>query len=411
MTLELSLELSLVELAGGDDRPLLVVGPSLGTSVTALWSGVAELLGERFHVVGWELPGHGSGAPVTAGFTIADLAAGVLAAVDRALGPVAFGYAGDSVGGAVGLQLALDAPARLTGAAVLCTGARIGEPDGWRERAELVRSSGTPAVVEISAKRWFGPGFLDRDPATGTALLRSLQDADAESYALVCEALGGFDLRSRLGEIAVPVLAVAGSHDVATPAGSLQADAAAIPGGRFVELDGVAHLAPAEAPRAVASLLADHLAGHAADHLAGRRAGAADEAGQAAGSGTSGGAADAAAAGMAVRRQVLGDAHVDRAIARTTDHTRDFQDFITRYAWGEIWTRPGLARRDRSIAVLTALVAGRHFEELEFHLRAALTNGLTREEIVEVLLQSAVYVGVPAANTAFGVANRVLGEG
>jgi 3-oxoadipate enol-lactonase/4-carboxymuconolactone decarboxylase len=386
----MTLELSLVELAGGDERPLLVVGPSLGTSVTALWSGAAELLAERFHVVGWELPGHGTGAPVTASFTIADLAAGVVAAVDRALGAVRFGYAGDSVAGAVGLQLALDAPSRLTRVVVLCTGARIGEPDGWHQRAALVRSSGTPAVVEMSAKRWFGPGFLDRDPATGTALLRSLQDADAESYALVCEALGGFDLRSRLGEITVPVLAVGGSHDVATPAASLRADTAAIPGGRFVELDGVAHLAPAEAPRAVASLLVDHLAG---------AVGAADA------------AADAAAAGMAVRRQVLGDAHVDRAVAGTTDLTRDFQDFITRYAWGEIWTRPGLARRDRSIAVLTALVAGRHFEELEFHLRAALTNGLTRDEIVEVLLQSAVYVGVPAANTAFGVANRVLGEG
>jgi 3-oxoadipate enol-lactonase/4-carboxymuconolactone decarboxylase len=379
------MDLTLVNLAGSEGQPVLVVGPSLGTSVTALWSGVAQGLGEQFHVVGWELPGHGCGAPTTEAFTVADLAAGVVAAVDRTLGDVRFGYAGDSVAGAVGLQLALDAPARLTGAAVLCTGARIGEPAGWADRAALVRSSGTPAVVELSAKRWFGPGFLERDPATGTALLRSLQDADAESYARVCEALGGFNVRARLGEIRVPVLAVGGSADVATPAASLQADAAAIPGGRFVELDGVAHLAPAEAPRTVTSLLVDHFGGA-------RRG------------------ADASAAGMTVRRQVLGDAHVDRAIARTTDLTRDFQDFITRYAWGDIWTRPGLARRDRSIAVLTALIAGRHFEELEFHLRAALTNGLTREEIVEVLLQSAVYVGVPAANTAFGVANRVLGD-
>jgi 3-oxoadipate enol-lactonase/4-carboxymuconolactone decarboxylase len=114
---------------------------------------------------------------------------------------------------------------------------------------------------------------------------------------------------------------------------------------------------------------------------------------------------------MAVRRAVLGDDHVDRAVAGTTDVTRDFQDLITRYAWGEIWTRLGLPRRDRSIAVLTALVAGRHFEELEFHLRAALRNGLTRAEIVEVLLQSAIYVGVPAAKTAFGIAKRVLAEG
>lgn len=114
--------------------------------------------------------------------------------------------------------------------------------------------------------------------------------------------------------------------------------------------------------------------------------------------------------GMAVRREVLGDEHVDRATEGITDVTRDFQELITRYAWGGIWTRPGLDRRSRSIVVLTALVAGRHFDELEFHLRAALRNGLTRDEIVEVLLQTAVYVNVPAANSAFAVAQRVLAE-
>jgi 3-oxoadipate enol-lactonase/4-carboxymuconolactone decarboxylase len=121
------------------------------------------------------------------------------------------------------------------------------------------------------------------------------------------------------------------------------------------------------------------------------------------------GPTDDRVAGMQVRREVLGDEHVDRAVAGTTEVTADFQDFITRYAWGGVWTRPGLERRDRSIITLTALVAGRHYDELEFHLRAALTNGLTREEIVEVLLQTAVYCGVPAANSAFAVAKRVLG--
>jgi 3-oxoadipate enol-lactonase/4-carboxymuconolactone decarboxylase len=114
-------------------------------------------------------------------------------------------------------------------------------------------------------------------------------------------------------------------------------------------------------------------------------------------------------AGMRVRREVLGDAHVDRATAGITEVTRDFQELITRYAWGGIWTRPGLDRRSRSIVTLTALVAGRHYEELELHLRAALTNGLTEDEIIEVLLQTAVYCGVPAANSAFAVAREVLG--
>jgi 4-carboxymuconolactone decarboxylase len=114
--------------------------------------------------------------------------------------------------------------------------------------------------------------------------------------------------------------------------------------------------------------------------------------------------------GMRVRREVLGDEHVDRAVARTTDFTRDFQDLITRYAWGEIWTRPGLDRRTRSAVTLAALVARGHWEELAMHVRAARGNGLTEDEIKEVLLQCAIYCGVPAANHAFQVAQRALDE-
>ncbi|PUA78987.1 4-carboxymuconolactone decarboxylase [Nocardioides currus] len=115
-------------------------------------------------------------------------------------------------------------------------------------------------------------------------------------------------------------------------------------------------------------------------------------------------------AGMAVRREVLGDAHVDRATAATTDVTADFQAFITEYAWGGIWTRPGLDRRSRSMITLTALIARGHHEELAMHVRAALTNGLTVDEIKEVILQSAVYCGVPDANAAFRVAQQVLAQ-
>lgn len=112
--------------------------------------------------------------------------------------------------------------------------------------------------------------------------------------------------------------------------------------------------------------------------------------------------------GMRMRRAVLGDQYVERAIDRTTDFTRDFQDLITRYAWDEIWTRPGLDRRTRSAITLTALIALGHEEELALHVRAAVRNGLSRDEIKEVLMQSAIYCGVPAANMAFRVASRVL---
>jgi 4-carboxymuconolactone decarboxylase len=114
--------------------------------------------------------------------------------------------------------------------------------------------------------------------------------------------------------------------------------------------------------------------------------------------------------GMRIRREVLGDEHVEKSLGQATDFTRDFHEFITDYAWGRIWARPGIDRRMRSCVTLTALVAGNHLTELELHLRAALRNGLSEDEIKEILLQAAVYCGVPAANSAFAVARRVLAE-
>jgi 3-oxoadipate enol-lactonase/4-carboxymuconolactone decarboxylase len=246
-------------------------------------------------------------------------------------------------------------------------------------------------MVPGSAERWFGPGFLDRSPATASALLHALRDTDDTGYVQVCQALAGFDVRDRLNEVEVPVLAVAGSEDVATPVETLREIADGVKEGRLVVLDGVAHLAPAEEPVAVAGLIRDHVLGELAE------APAAD--------GSRGAAYDA---GMAVRREVLGDEHVDRATATATDLTRDFQQLITEYAWGGIWTRPGLDRRSRSLITLTALIARGHHEELAMHLRAARTNGLTDDEIKELILQTAIYCGVPDANTAFRIAQRVL---
>ncbi|MEH6624695.1 MAG: 4-carboxymuconolactone decarboxylase [Dietzia maris] len=385
-----------VRLGGSPALPLLVLGPSLGTSAQSLWARCAAGLTDRFEVLAWDLPGHGSNAGSAEPFTMAELAAGVLGMVDDVVAQrdtfaSTFTYAGDSVGGAVGLQLLLDAPARIDSAVLLSTGARIGEPDAWRTRAASVRASGTPSMIEGSAQRWFAPGFLEREPEIGAALLHDLRDADDEGYALVCEALAGFDVRDRLGEIEPRVLAVSGLLDVPTPPADLAAIASGVRNGRLVVLDGVAHLPPAEQPAEVAQLIRDHA-----------------NAGQAVAAPTT--VAGVRDAGMAVRRAVLGDAHVDRATAAITDLTADFQDFITQYAWGSVWTRPGLDRRSRSLITLTALVARGHHEELAMHVRAARTNGLTNDEIKELLLQTAIYCGVPDANAAYRIAQRVLDE-
>lgn len=373
-----------VHLAGQPGLPLLLCGPSLGTSVTAVWSQVADRLGDSFHVVGWELPGHGTGRPATAAFSVAELAAGVLDLVDSLTDAPAH-YAADSMGGVVGLQLLLDHPARLRSATLICTGAKIGTTKSWADRAALVRAGGTAVMVEQSAVGWFAPGFIEREPDVSAALLDSLRDVDPTSYAWTCEALGNFDVRSRLAEISTPVLAVAGAMDARTPVDLLREITDGVGRGQLVVLEDVAHIAPAEAPDAVAQLISEHAGGTRT-------------------------ITEVLDAGWKVRREVLGDTHVDRAGASTTDFTRDFQELITQYAWGSIWTRPGLDRRSRSLITLTALVARGHHEELAMHVRAARTNGLTNDQIKELLLQTAIYCGVPDANTAFRIAQQVLAE-
>jgi 3-oxoadipate enol-lactonase/4-carboxymuconolactone decarboxylase len=386
--------LSFVDFSGAAGRglPLLLLGPSLGTSARNLWGSAAQALTEQFQVIGWDLPGHGDSAP-DSGFDLVSLAKSVLAVADELVGAQggAFHYAGDSVGGAVGLQLMLDAPARVASATLLCTGARIGEASAWRERAAVVRANGTEALIDATPTRWFAPGFAERDVATAEALLGDLSKADANSYATVCDALAAFDVRDRLLEIRTPIVAVAGACDVVCPPASLRHIANGVQHGLLVALDDVAHLAPVEAPAEVARLISE-----AAQY--------------AVAAGQTRTVAQVRAAGMKVRREVLGDPHVDRASAIATEFTAEFQELITQYAWGSIWTRPGLDRRSRSLITLTALVARGHHEELAMHVRAARNNGLSNDEIMELLLQTAIYCGVPDANTAFRIAQQVLAD-
>jgi len=230
----------------------LVVGPSLGTSGAACWGPTVDLLPDDLRVIGFDLPGHGlsAGTDVPDALTVGDLAAQVLGFVD---GP--FVFAGDSVGGELGLQLLLDAPDRVLGAVLCCTGARIGDETGWRDRIAQVRAGGTASLVTASAARWFAPGFVERQPERASALLDSLRDTDDDGYVAVCGALAAFDVRDRLGQIAAPVVAVAGAYDpVCTPA-LLRELADGVQRGRLVVLEDVGHQAPAEAPERVAALI------------------------------------------------------------------------------------------------------------------------------------------------------------
>lgn len=378
--------------APGAANPLLVLLPSLGTA-SSLWDGVVAALRADPRTAGLrilrvDLPGHGASPAVPGPVSIPELAEAVLAVVDEA-GGGGFHVAGVSLGGAIALELAVTHPDRVQSLLMSCSGARIGTAQGWADRAAQVRASGTASLVTASAGRWFAPGFLDRDAGgPGARTLTALVDVDDTSYACCAEALADFDRTADLASLAVPTLAISGEHDAVTTPASMQDLADDIPGARHIALDGASHLAVLEEPATVAELIAAHIA-----------------------------AAERAAAasvvhdhGMTVRRAVLGDAHVDRAIVGTTPETAAFQDFVTRTAWGDIWARPGLTRRERSIATLASLTTGGHENEIAMHVRAALRNGLTRDEVAEVLLHTALYAGLPAANGALAIMRDVFAE-
>ncbi len=241
------------------DAPLLVLGPSLGTAGSVLWSTTIPHLADRFRIITWDLPGHGASPRATEPFTIAELAEGVVRILDD-LGAATALYAGVSVGGGTGLELALRHADRIEKAAIVCATYRFATPESWHERAQQVRTQSTSSLVVATAQRWFAPGRMAANPVISGMLLHNLQDADDESYALVCEALAGFDLEARLGDITIPVLDVWGDQDPTIAWDTALKVAATVPQGAAVAIEDAAHLAPADQPEAVAEALIDFLA-------------------------------------------------------------------------------------------------------------------------------------------------------
>ncbi|WP_341770683.1 3-oxoadipate enol-lactonase [Actinomadura rubrisoli] len=240
-------------LDGPGEAPVVVLGPSLGTTMD-LWLPQLPALTRNWRVLRYDLPGHGDAPPPDGPFTVDDLAAGIAALLDE-LGIAEAAYAGVSLGAAIGAALALRAPGRVGSLVLCCTSPHFGDPAPWRERAALVRREGTGPVADAAAGRWFTPGFEGADPYV--AMIRA---ADPEGYAGCCDALAGFDVTSRLGEISAPTLVVAGAQDVPTPPrGHAERLAAGIPDARLVVVEGAGHLANAERPEPVTGAITAHL--------------------------------------------------------------------------------------------------------------------------------------------------------
>ena len=362
---------------GADAAPVLLLSHSLGLD-HAMWDEQVADLQPHLRLLRYDTRGHGASSAPAGSYDVASLAHDVLALAD-ALQIDRFAFCGLSLGGMIGQWLGVHAADRVTHLVLANTSPRP-DADLMEQRRRAVLDQGIASIGDAAMARFFSPDPLRKDLPRVAWARRTLLATSAQGYAGCCAAIRDWDGRQTLRAIRPPTLIIAGDRDVPMPWEAHSAILARdIAGARVVRLP-AAHISNIEQPRSFSAALAEFLLRPA----------------------------DPDADGLTIRRVVLGDAHVDRAIAATTDFTRDFQQMITRYAWGTVWTRPGLDIRTRRLLVIAATAALGRWEEFRLHVRTGLANELEPADLKEVLLQVAIYAGVPAANTAFHIATEEM---
>ena len=367
-------------LEGLDNQPVLVLSHSLGCD-HGQWDMQTRDLLPHFRILRYDTRGHGASDVTPGDYSIELLGRDVMAIAD-ALGIDKFAFCGLSMGGMIGQWLAASAPERLTHLVLANTSPRM-DSDAMETRRTAVLEGGMASVVDAVMGRFFMPETLARQDADVASARRTLLNTDPRGYAGCCAAIRDMDQTGLVAQIRVPTLIIVGDRDVSTPwsgHGEVLARANANANARVVHLP-TAHLSNLERPRSFSSALADFLIPSSSDTLE---------------------------AGFKVRREMLGDAYVDAAIAKTTEFTREFQELITRYAWGTIWTRPGIPRRTRRLLALTIMAVLGRWEEFRIYVRAGLEHELEPCDLKEVLLQASVYAGVPVGNTGFKIASEEI---
>lgn len=364
------------KIEGTPNSPVLVLSNSLGSDM-GMWDELVPLLLPYFRVLRYDTRGHGRSIepahPHGPSLTIAQLGQDVVDLLDR-LGIKNAYFCGLSMGGLIGQYLGIHHPERIKKLVLSNTAAKIGDAERWNSRIDTIAKQGLAAIVDETMERWFTTAFR-HDNATRVAETKAMfLRSDVQGYAQCCAAIRDADFRDQIPAIGVETLVVTGEEDPVTNVEHAAFLVKNIPKASLTILK-ARHLSATEVPQAYAEALLDFLVGHTVFER-----------------------------GMQVRRTVLGDAHVDKANAGINELNADFQSFITKYAWGEIWTRPGLSKHNRSLVTIAMLIALNRSAELKMHLKAAFNNGVSVEELKEVLLQSAIYCGLPAANEAFHVA-------
>src|SRR5215204_5151376 len=375
------------DLTGPERAPVVAFSNSIGTTLE-MWDAQARALSDRYRCLRYDTRGHSRSQVLDQPITIEDLADDLAGLLD-ALGVETAHIVGLSLGGMTAQALGVRHPERALSLTLMATSAYL--PQGWDERAATVRAHGMGAIMDAVLARWFTPDFAAASPEAVAPLRARFLENDPRGYAACCEAIRDMDLRSSNAELRAPTLIIAGADDPATPVAMMEDIRSRVPQAELVVLPQAAHILSIERPEAVNRHLAAFL-----DDLTGAKAIRA------------GGVSFEA--GLANRKSVLGVEHVERSLKNAGAFAMPWQDFITRTAWGEIWGDPRLPRKVRSFVTLAMMVALHREEEFKLHVRPALRNGVTLEELQALLLQTAIYAGVPATNAAFRWVKEVLGD-
>ena len=367
---------------GPADAPAIIFSNSLGCD-HLMWQPQADALKHSFRVVRYDQRGHGASDVPDGLYPLERLGEDVLGIADH-LGLKTFHFCGLSMGGLTGQWLGIHRAQRLMSLTLADTSPHFPPPEMWDQRMELIRQGGMKAISDMVLGRFFSESFHESDPGTVSDFRNVLEQTNPQGYLGCSLMLRQVDVFDDLKKITTPTLIISGRHDQSTPPARGELIAGEIKGAQHIIID-AAHISNAERPVDFTRALADFLDNSFLP------------------------TDTRFTSGMARRRAALGDQYVDASISKRTEFNADFQDLITRYAWGEIWTRPGLDETTRRMLVLAICASLSRWEEFDLHLAAAVRAGVSSDTIREVLMQTAIYAGVPAANTAFARAKDVVG--
>jgi 3-oxoadipate enol-lactonase / 4-carboxymuconolactone decarboxylase len=364
------------KIQGTPNSPILIFSNSLGSEMM-MWDALVPYLLPYFRVLQYDTLGHGGSEKPEGAYKIETLGSQVIDLMNSLNIDKAY-FCGLSMGGLIGQWLGINHSERFHKIAISSTGAKIGDHEGWNGRIKTLQEEGIRAIADSTSAIWFTQKFIKEESEKTQLYKEMFLRSDVGGYCGCCAAIRDADFREILGKISTPTLVITGEQDPVTTIDHAQFLVENIEGACLALLP-ARHLAATELPEQFAKVLIKFFIGESIFDK-----------------------------GMHIRRTVLGNEHVNNTSSKINDFNGDFQNFISNYAWGEIWTRPGLSKHSRSLITIAMLIALNRPNEFKMHVKAAFNNGVTKEEIKEVIMQSALYCGLPAANDAIHLAEEVF---